>query len=175
MRVPMLAHCPQLFGGGRVVSHVVANLDIAPTALAAAGLKAPASMVGGNMIPLLQEQRVPWREALLYEYYWERNFPHTPTIFALREPRYKFIRYHGLWDVDELFDLETDPAEMRNLIGDPAHAQRARDMSRRLFAMRAETGGMSIPLFPDSGGQQHLRSPGSTRAADFPPPLVAKP
>ena len=54
-------------------------------------------------------------EAFLYEYYWERNFPQTPTTFALRDDRYKFIRYHGLWDVDELFDLTADPDEMNNL------------------------------------------------------------
>lgn len=174
MRVPMLMHCPELFGGGRTVEQVVANLDVAPTLLAAAGLKAPPQMVGLDMLPLAQGRQVPWRDALLYEYYWERNFPQTPTIFALREDRYKFIRYHGLWDVDELFDLQTDPLEMRNLIAEPEHAERARAMSARMFRMLEETDGMSIPLWPDRGGQQNLRSPGATRAADFPPALIAK-
>src|SRR6476619_4988788 len=37
MRVPMLARCPELFGGGRTIKEVVANIDIMPTFLAAAG------------------------------------------------------------------------------------------------------------------------------------------
>ena len=50
-----------------------------------------------------------------YEYYWEYNFPQTPSIFALRGQRYKFIQYHGIWDIDELYDLQQDPLERHNL------------------------------------------------------------
>ncbi len=175
MRVPMLMQCPQLFGGGGRIEQVVANLDLAPTVLAAAGLQAPAHMVGANVLPLARGEKVPWREGLLYEYYWERNFPHTPTIFAWRGDRYKFVRYHGLWDVDELFDLQSDPGEMRNLIADPAHAARARELSDRMFKELAATDGLTIPLWPDRGPQFNLRRPGDTEAADFPPSLVAGP
>ena len=47
----------------------------------------------------------------LYEYYWEYAFPHTPTTFALRGDRYKYIFYHGVWDLNEFYDLQTDPRE----------------------------------------------------------------
>jgi N-acetylglucosamine-6-sulfatase len=183
MRVPMLMFCPELFRGGTVVTQVVANLDIAPTILTAAGVEVPTTMVGGNMITLARAQAganaaaVPWRTELLYEYYWEANFPQTPTLFALRESRYKYIRAHGLWDSDELYDLETDPWEMRNLIAVPEQQARVKAMNQRLFALLAETGGLSIPLNPDRGARQNLRRPGagSEKAADFPPPLVAPP
>jgi len=175
MRVPMLMQCPELFPGGRAIDQVAANLDVAPTLLAAAGLKAPPEMLGGSILPLARGEHVPWRTELLYEYYWERNFPQTPTVFALREDRYKFIRYQGLWDVDELFDLQEDPLEMRNLIAEPEHAARAQEMSDRMFALLEHTNGMAIPLNPDRGGAQNLRSPGSEEAAPFPPMLIAKP
>ncbi|MDP7131641.1 MAG: DUF4976 domain-containing protein, partial [Planctomycetota bacterium] len=42
-------------------------------------------------------------------------YPHTPTIHAVRSERFKYIRYHGLWDTNELYDLQTDPAEEKNL------------------------------------------------------------
>ena len=175
MRVPMVMQCPELFPGGRTVDAVVANLDVAPTILSAAGLTPPAEMVGKSLVPLARGERVPWRTELLYEYYWERNFPQTPTIFALRADRYKFIRYHGLWEIDELFDLQADPLEMTNLAYAPEHAERARQMSARLFALLAETNGTAIPLYPDRGLVFGLRAPGAAPAAPFPPVFVAKP
>lgn len=175
MRVPMVMQCPELFPGGRAVDEVVANLDVAPTILAAAGLRPPREMLGASMLPLARGEKVPWRTELLYEYYWERNFPQTPTVFALRADRYKFIRYHGLWDVDELFDLAADPLEMENLAYAPEHATRAKQMSDRMFALLAETNGTAIPLYPDRGPVFGVRAPGDERAAPFPPVLVSKP
>jgi N-acetylglucosamine-6-sulfatase len=175
MRVPMIMQCPDLFPGGRTVEHVVANLDIAPTVLVAAGLQPPPNMIGASMLPLARGERVPWRTEVLYEYYWERNFPQTPTMFALRTDEYKFIRYYGLWDVDELFDLRTDPVEMNNLAYAPEQAQRAQQMSDRLFTLLEETNGRRIPLYPDRGPVIGLRSPGAERAAPFPPVFVATP
>jgi N-acetylglucosamine-6-sulfatase len=168
---------PAASPAGRVVSQVVANLDVAPTVLAAAGLRAPASMVGASLIPLGRGASVPWRTELLYEYYWEANFPQTPTLHALREARYKYIRAHGLWDVDELYDIEADPFETKNLIDAPEHQARVKAMNARLFALLAETGGLSIPLYPDKGSRQNKRRPAdaSGEAADFPPSLIAPP
>lgn len=173
MRVPMIMQCPELFPGGRTVEQVVANLDIAPTILSAAGLQPPAHMAGASLLPLARGEQVPWRTELLYEYFWERNFPHTPTVFALRTSQYKFIRYHGLWDVDELFDLRADPHEMRNLAYEAAHAARVQELSARMFALRDRTGGMAIPLYPDRGAVIGLRD--TDRAAPFPPVFVATP
>ena len=177
MRVPMIMQCPELFSGGQQVNQVVANLDIAPTVLSAAGLQPPPHMAGASMLPLAQGQNVPWRQELLYEYYWERNFPQTPTVFALRTDRYKFIRYYGIWDVDELFDMQADPAEMQNLAGNPEFAQVARDMSTRMFTLMEETKGMSIPLYRDSGSLVNKRTPApdAEKAAPFPPQLILKP
>src|SRR5690606_37229055 len=84
MRVPMLMRCPDLFSPGTAVEQVVANIDVAPTILEAAGLDAPGHMDGRSFLRLARGEQVEWRDALLYEYYWERNFPHTPTLFALR-------------------------------------------------------------------------------------------
>jgi N-acetylglucosamine-6-sulfatase len=174
MRVPMIAHCPELFRGGTTVEKVVANIDVAPTFLEAAGLRAPAGLDGQSFIAVAQGRDAAWRDELLYEYYWERNFPHTPTIHALRGQRYKYIRYHGVWDTDELFDLQADPLETRNLINDPAHRQTAQELNRKLFEVLERTQGLYIPLYPDRGGQQNLRHPGRSKAAEFPPHLMRK-
>jgi N-acetylglucosamine-6-sulfatase len=172
MRVPMLMHCPQLFKPGTTVEGVVANIDIAPTILEAAGLEAPQYLVGKSFIGLAQGNAAQWREALLYEYYWERNFPQTPTIHALRGKRYKYIHYQGIWDTDELYDLQTDPLETTNLIFSQEHQATIKEMNRQLFETLRESAGMYIPLYPDRGGVNRLRRKGGAKNADFPPQFV---
>jgi N-acetylglucosamine-6-sulfatase len=175
IRVPLIAHCRGLIRPGTKVDQVTANLDIVPTILEAAGLRPPAALDGRSAFPLLEGRQVPWRENLLYEYYWERNFPHTPTVHALRGSRYKYIHYHGIWDTDELYDLTTDPKETRNLVRSPEHQQTVRQMNRELFELLEQTGGMYIPLYPDRGGQQNLRRDTGSKGAEFPDYLIRSP
>lgn len=175
MRVPMLAHCPDIIKPGSVVKEVVANIDIAPTLLEAAGLKAPAYMDGMSFLPLLIGQQVGnWRTGLLYEYYWERNFPQTPTMHALMGDRYKYIHYTGIWDTDELYDLQTDPLEINNLILSKDHQTIVTQMNQQLFDIMERTGGMYVPLFRDAGRQWNLRNEEGSKVADFPGSMKVK-
>ena len=172
MRVPMLMHCPQLFEAGTTVEGVVANIDIAPTILEAAGLRAPKYMAGKSFIALAQGKTSGWREMLLYEYYWERNYPQTPTMHALRGDQYKYIHYQGIWDTDELYDLRDDPLETTNLIFSEAHQTTIKQMNLRLFEMLKESAGMYIPLYADRGGVNRLRRRSGAKNADFPPQFI---
>jgi len=174
IRVPMLMQCPSLFPGGGTIDQVVANIDIAPTILHAAGLRTPPHMDGASVIPLLRGEDVEWRDYFLYVYYWEKNFPQSPTVFALRGDRYKYITYYGLWDTDELYDIQADPDETQNLITDPELADVISDMEDRLYAMLAEEGGMEIPLNQPRGftANKRLGPRGGLHASDFPPQFV---
>ncbi|MGH7947123.1 MAG: sulfatase/phosphatase domain-containing protein, partial [Opitutaceae bacterium] len=160
--------CPEILKRGTVVHPMVANIDIAPTMLQAAGLMVPAYMEGKSFLPLARGEAVPWREYVLYEYYWERNYPMTPTMHALRGNRYKYIRYTGLWDTDELYDLAADPRERNNLIGEPGREPLVQELNRQLFEILQATGGMQVPLLPDAGKQQNLRRRSGSKQADFP-------
>ena len=174
IRVPMLMQCPALIKGGTVVDEMVANIDIAPTVMEAMGLKAPAHMDGQSFLPLAEGKTHPWRKDFLYVYYWEKNYPQTPTIFSLRSYRYKYITYYGLWDADELYDLQSDPSETHNLLYQSEFRQLARAMENQLYARMQELGGMEIPLNQPTGGinNKRLRSRGGDHAADFPQPAV---
>jgi N-acetylglucosamine-6-sulfatase len=174
MRVPMLVQCPALIKGGLVLEQMIGNIDVAPTIMEAMGLKTPPHMDGTSFLPLARGESVPWRDHFLYVYYWEKNFPQTPTTFALRTPTRKYITYYGLWDADEFYDLQADPDESTNLLYDPTQAQAARAMEDRLYDLMAELGGMEIPLNQPKGGfnNKRLRSRGGDRAADFPDPFV---
>jgi N-acetylglucosamine-6-sulfatase len=173
MRVPMLVYAPGPVAPGQQIDRVVANIDIAPTMLDLAGAKAPAHMQGMSMLPVLRDAKAPWRDTLLYEYYWEWSFPQTPTQFALRGERYKYVFTHGVWDVDMFFDLQADPGESRNLIDDPAHARTIATMRAQLFETLEKTGGLKIPIYPIRGPQMRLRNPDGSAAAPFPGALIA--
>jgi N-acetylglucosamine-6-sulfatase len=174
IRVPMLMQCPELFKGGTVVEEAVANIDVAPTILEAMGLATPPHMDGRSFLPLARGEKTPWRDYFLYVYYWEKNFPHSPTVFSLRGDRYKYITYYGLWDQDELYDLQKDPGETRNLIHELEHHRMAKHMEKTLYERMEELGGMEIPLNPPRGGSHNKRlgSRGGDRAADFPDAFI---
>jgi N-acetylglucosamine-6-sulfatase len=116
MRVPMIAHCPDLFQGGRQVDGMALNIDICPTMLDAAGAVSPPTVHGRSLLPLLRGTS-DWRTEFLYEYFWERDYPQTPSVLGLRTDRYSFMQYHGVWDLDELYDVQKDPGQMNNLLG----------------------------------------------------------
>jgi N-acetylglucosamine-6-sulfatase len=172
IRVPMLMQCPELFPGGQVMEQVVANIDIAPTVLQAAGLKKPGYMDGQSFLDLAQGKEVPWREYFLYVYYWEKNFPQSPTAFALRGDRYKYITYYGLWDTDELYDLQEDPGETRNLIASEDHTEIVTEMENALYEALADVGGMQIPLNQPRGRSMNLRLKGRSEPGKFPDRMV---
>lgn len=174
IRVPMVMQLPASIEGGQTIDSIVANIDIGPTILEAAGVKTPVHMDGKSFLPLAQKKTIKWRDYFLYVYYWERNFPQSPTVFALRGDRYKYITYYGLWDTDELYDLKTDPKETTNLIARPQHKKTIREMKRHLFAMLADQGGMDIPMNEPKGNFQNLRyrKRDGDLAADFPEAFV---
>lgn len=104
----------------------------------------------------------------------QRNFPQTPTTHAIRTNQYKYVHYHGIWDIDELFDLAADPLEADNLIHSPGHEAVIAKLNKQLFETLSATGGMSIPLAEDSGEVNKLRRSDKAKAAEFPPELLRR-
>ncbi|HUP49776.1 MAG TPA: sulfatase [Thermoanaerobaculia bacterium] len=158
IRVPMLAWAPGLIAPGTKVREMVLNVDVAPTLLDVAGVKPSVPMDGRSFLPLLRGSAIKdWREAFVYTYYWESYYPHTPTVFALREERYKFMYYHGIWDRNELYDLQADPKERTNLIEHPAHRGRAEAMREKMFGILEKAGAIDVKFNKPVPGQADER------------------
>jgi arylsulfatase A-like enzyme len=170
MRVPLLATGPG-FEKGKVVKEVVANLDIAPTILTLAGVEIPEQFQGRSFTKLASGEKLdkPWNNEFAYEYFWEFNFPHTPTTFAVRTDKFKLIQYHGIWDQEELYDMVNDPKEMNNLINDPAYLETKKRLRKRIFALMGnQRGEHVVPYTERTQDGAIYRAPGDSKAADFP-------
>lgn len=147
MRVPMLVKCPSLVKSGTKIDEIVQNIDIAPTLLAYAGLPKPVQMQGNSFVNILQnKQGANWKNRAFYEYYWEYDFPQTPTMYAVRTDRYKYIFNYGLWDTNELYDLQEDTAEINNLIRSDKHQEIAKNLRKELFDWLENSKGDQIPM-----------------------------
>jgi N-acetylglucosamine-6-sulfatase len=168
VKVPLLVWWPGKVKKSMVINEMVANIDIAPTLLDIAGISIPENMDGLSFKSLMEGEEINWRKELLYEYYWERNYPYTPTTHALLTNRYKFIRYHGIWDLNEFYDLKLDPNETTNLINEEQYQELISKHRNSLFKLLGETNGESMPLLPDKGDVYFLRNPEKSKPADFP-------
>lgn len=131
IRIPMLMRYPARIRAGTKIREEALNVDIAPTVLELAGAAPPAGLHGRSLVPAMSGRARRWRSSFLSEYFAEPNFPRAPSWQAVRTRRWKYTHYTELEGMDELYDLETDPYEMTNRIGDSS----ARDVLKR---MRAE-------------------------------------
>ncbi|AHM61154.1 N-acetylglucosamine-6-sulfatase [Flammeovirgaceae bacterium 311] len=117
MRVPCFVYWPAKIKEPVRRKELVLNVDIGPTILELAGTNAPSTMHGMSFASMLQGATPIWRKDFLYEYYVDPMSVQTPTIIGLRNEKYSYITYEGIWDVNELYDLEKDPDQKNNLIG----------------------------------------------------------
>lgn len=151
MRVPLLVWAPGLVKPGTVIPQMILNIDLAPTFLDIAGIPEPSQMQGSSFLPLLRGEHPAWRNKVFYEYYWEQAFPQTPTTFAVRTDKYKYISYNGIWDINELYDLEADPYEMNNLIRNKDLEKTGLQLRTELNNWLEQTNGLQIPLKKQMG------------------------
>jgi arylsulfatase A-like enzyme len=113
IRVPLVIRADGIVGDlPRTDGHLVANIDLAPTIAAAAGVPLP-GVDGRSLLPLLEGRPQGWRHALLIEHL--RGTNPIPTYCAVRTTRYLFASYDT--GERELYDLQMDPFEQRNLSG----------------------------------------------------------
>ena len=146
VKVPFIVRYPEVLAGDQVNEKMIQNIDVAPTILEVAGIQKPDQMQGQSILPILKSEEVDWRDRIFYEYYWENAFPQTPTMHGVRTDRYKLIRYHGVWDTNEFYDLKNDPYEMHNLYGSAEHQEQIDQLTTEVYDWLEGTGGMQIPL-----------------------------
>jgi arylsulfatase A-like enzyme len=138
LRMPLVMRFPGRIRPGSVNRDIVSNLDFAPTFLDAAGRGKPGEMQGRSFMPLLLGRSVAgWPESFYYHYYEFPAVHMAKRHYGVRTRRYKLIRFYHDIDAWELYDLEKDPFETRNVHGDPAYAEVRRGLETELRRLQA--------------------------------------
>ena len=150
IRMPLLIRYPRAIKAGTARDEFALNIDLAPTLLELAGVSAPTRMEGRSLLPLLKGAKTEWRKSFLIEYYSDRVFPRIRQMGykAVRTERYKYIHYFELEGMDELYDLNVDPYEMRNIIRRPGAAKILEQMKAEMKELLKPSSRASVsPVF----------------------------
>ncbi|MDH5233681.1 MAG: sulfatase [Gemmatimonadota bacterium] len=141
-RIPLIIRYPEAARAGTTPAQMVQTIDFASTLLALAGVADTVPRQGLSLVPLLEGATPPWRKSVMLEYYSDKVFPRMLTMGyeAVRTERYKYIHYLELPGMDELYDLETDPFEMDNLIGSPRGRALLPELQAELARLQRESG-----------------------------------
>jgi arylsulfatase A-like enzyme len=114
VRVPLIVSWPGQLAQGVVSEALVELMDLAPTFYEAVGAEVPYYVQGRSLLPVLKGETEAHREFVRCEFYGAIDFPDQTHATMYRDRRWKLVSYHGK-DLYELYDLENDPWEHRNL------------------------------------------------------------
>jgi arylsulfatase A-like enzyme len=159
IRVPTAFSGPGFDGGGRL-RQLVSLVDLPPTLLDAAGLPVPPEMQGRSILPLLRGQTAVWPEEVFVQ------ISESQTGRCVRTRRWKYsvtaagnAANAANYREDCLYDLESDPYELTNLIGYSSHAEVTRIMRERLLKRMIAAGETAPTIEPapvQPGGQRQV-------------------
>ena len=136
LRTPLLMRYPKEIPAGSIVDKMVQNLDFAPTFLEYAGVPQPGDMQGESFRKLVGQTDTSWRDAIYYTYYEYPSVHMVKRHYGIRTDRYKLIHFY--YDIDEweMYDLEEDPSEMRNVYGEESYARIQTQLHKKLDSLR---------------------------------------
>ncbi len=139
-RTPLLIRFPKEIKPGTKIDKLVQNLDFAPTFLDYAGIAIPTDMQGESFRKLVSGETGEWRDAVYYTYYEYPSVHMVKRHYGVATERYKLMHFY--YDIDEweMYDLQTDPSEMKNIYNDPAYADVQNMMHEKLTELRVKYG-----------------------------------
>ena len=147
-KMPFLIKNPRTIEAGTTSDAMVMNVDFAPTLLDMAGLDIPAQMQGKSFKGAFEGDDKNKRKSVYYHYYeypiWHKVQPH----YGVKTDRYKLMHFYYSMDEWELYDLKTDPNEMRNIYSE-APAELIESLKKELEALRKE--------YKDDGSMEQMR------------------
>jgi arylsulfatase A-like enzyme len=142
LKMPFIIRWPGVIKPGSANKEMISNVDFAATFLDVAGCgeQTPKAMQGRSFVPLLKGQTpADWRKSFYYHYY---EFPGAHSVakhYGVRTKRHKLIHYYrvGEW---ELFDLQSDPHELKSVYDDPAYSEVVQKLKAEINRLQTDLG-----------------------------------
>ena len=137
IKIPFIVYAPGYYAP-RTDSHIVANIDLAPTIAQWAGISAPDTVDGLGMVPILENPSSTWRKDILFEH-WpteEGVGSMIPEFYSIRTAEWKYTEY-STGEV-ELYDLINDPNELQNIAGKKAYKEIQAELAMKLQKLKTE-------------------------------------
>ncbi len=161
IRVPMVVRYPQKFKAGTAVDQQVLSIDLAPSLMELTGAGDLPNAQGQSWVKVASGESTQWREAWLYEYNYEQQFPYTPNVRGIRKGDWKYVEYpHGdggpLRHMSELYNLALDPAESNNRISEAGLQDMVVSLRRDLHSLLKSTGADPDHMPIDAGIKTEL-------------------
>lgn len=125
IRSPLWVHWPARLEAGTRIAHPAAHIDLMPTILEACGVAVPDGLKldGRSLLPLMQDSQADWPDRTITIQAHRGNAPQRYHNFMIRDSRWKLLHPSGFGKETfsgtprfELYDLQNDPGETRNLI-----------------------------------------------------------
>lgn len=133
LRIPLVVRWPGVVTPGLEIHETVTQLDTFASVLGMLGLSAPAHVTqnGADFSPLLRGRKIArWRDTFFGQY--DLHNVGLAYMRMIRTPEWKLVRHHFSSGLDELYDLQNDPDERRNLYNDPASGHVRETLQHRL-------------------------------------------
>ena len=173
---PLIISSPGRIPAGTVCRQPVNAPDLVVTFFALAGIELPWVMHGRDLTRQLRDPTNPsWAFPMLYEYTGhdygsdvarvvrggggKAKYERVPWYVALRDGRFKYVRYLTVGEIEELYDLEADPEELTNLADRAEHAERLRQLRLATIAELRRTGAEFVDHLPPTAAEQVPRRP----------------
>ena len=163
-RSPLIVSMPGKVAAGKVCRQTPNAPDLVSTIFAVAGVAPPAGLHGRDLTPLLKDPQAKWPHPCLYEFTGDHYgaevakvlqedpkkavYHAVPWYTAVVLDGWKYVRYLQPGVGEELYDLGTDPEELKNLIADPRHAARLAELQAALAAELKRTAAPAAMIKP---------------------------
>src|SRR5262245_19918819 len=151
MRVPLIVRGPGAVKPGSEVKELVSNIDTFASVLGMLDVTAPPGykQEGKDFTPLLRGHKAAWRDAVFGQY--DLHNSGLAYMRSIRTARWNLVRHHFANGMDELYDLEADPGETKNLYGNPAHREIRDQLQARLTEWQRAIGDPILRFEVESG------------------------
>lgn len=136
-QMPMVMQFKGEIKPGTQVHGLTQNIDFAPTFLDFCSIKIPEDMQGESFREMVVSGSTPedWRQSLYYHYYEYPGIHSVRAHYGVKTDRYKLIYFYDE-DIWELFDLENDPTEMKNIFGEEGKENITEELKKELSRLQ---------------------------------------